>query len=63
MLTLHGTFWFYSAVAFGGCLVLYFWLPETENKTLQEIETFFDKSRLEQFQATSNGHGAGTHTK
>lgn len=41
--TLNGTFWFYSAVAIIGCFVLYFTLPETENKTLEEIQAFFVK--------------------
>lgn len=40
-LTLPGTFWFYSAVALIGCITLYFVLPETEGKTLLEIETYF----------------------
>lgn len=40
-LTLPGTFWFYSGVAFVGCIILYFTLPETENKSLIEIESFF----------------------
>lgn len=43
--TLNGTFWFYSAVATIGCIVLYFILPETESKTLQEIEILFDKNK------------------
>lgn len=40
-LTLPGTFWFNSAVSLIGCAVLYFILPETEGKTLFEIEPFF----------------------
>lgn len=56
-LTLHGTFWLYSSVSIGGCFVLYFILPETENKPLQEIETFFDKRKLKRFQAAQNLNG------
>lgn len=41
--TLNGTFWFYSAVSFIGCIALYFILPETENRTLEEVQAFFDK--------------------
>lgn len=40
-LTLPGTFWFYSAIALIGCITLYFVLPETEGKTLLEIEKYF----------------------
>lgn len=40
-LTLPGTFWFYSAVAIIGCLILYFLLPETENRKLIDIEAHF----------------------
>ncbi|XP_055902119.1 facilitated trehalose transporter Tret1 isoform X1 [Eupeodes corollae] len=40
---LPGTFWFYSFVAIGGATVLFFALPETENKTLAEIESYFSK--------------------
>lgn len=40
-LTLPGTFWLYSFVALVGCAILYFTLPETEGKTLLEIESFF----------------------
>ncbi|XP_017475701.1 PREDICTED: facilitated trehalose transporter Tret1 isoform X1 [Rhagoletis zephyria] len=42
-LTLPGTFWLYSAVALTGALVLYFTLPETEGRTLHEIEAHFSK--------------------
>ncbi|XP_011203845.2 facilitated trehalose transporter Tret1 isoform X1 [Bactrocera dorsalis] len=41
--TLPGTFWLYSAVALFGALVLYFTLPETEGRTLHEIEAHFSK--------------------
>lgn len=40
-MTLPGTFWFYSAVALVGAAVLYFVLPETEGRTLLEIEEHF----------------------
>lgn len=45
-LTLAGTFWFYSAVAFIGCIILYFTLPETENRSLLEIEEHFLGKKL-----------------
>ncbi|KAL3282157.1 hypothetical protein HHI36_005352 [Cryptolaemus montrouzieri] len=45
--TLPGTFWFYSSMSFIGFIVLYFILPETEGKTLQEItDHFAGKSSL-----------------
>lgn len=44
-LTLNGTFWFYSAIASVGVLVLYFILPETEGRTLEEVQAFFDKKK------------------
>jgi len=40
-LTLPGTFFFYSAVAFVGATILYFVLPETEGRSLIEIEEHF----------------------
>lgn len=40
-MTLPGTFWFYSSVAFIGAIVLYFVLPETEGRTLVEIEQHY----------------------
>ncbi|KAG5683149.1 hypothetical protein PVAND_012447 [Polypedilum vanderplanki] len=39
--TLPGTFILYSCISFVGCLALFFILPETENRTLQEIEDHF----------------------
>ncbi|KAH8278702.1 hypothetical protein KR018_007521, partial [Drosophila ironensis] len=42
-LTLPGTFAFYASVAFVGTFVLYFTLPETEGRTLGEIEAHFSK--------------------
>lgn len=32
--TLNGTFWFYALDSIVGCVVLYFILPETENKSV-----------------------------
>lgn len=43
--SLNGTFWFYSAVSLIGVIVLYFTLPETENRTLIEIQAFFVKQK------------------
>ncbi|XP_022223288.2 facilitated trehalose transporter Tret1 isoform X2 [Drosophila obscura] len=42
-LTLPGTFAFYATVAFIGTVVLYYTLPETEGRTLGEIEAHFSK--------------------
>ncbi|XP_049287383.1 facilitated trehalose transporter Tret1-like isoform X2 [Anopheles funestus] len=39
--TLPGTFWIYSLVTILGAIILYKVLPETEGKSLQEIETYF----------------------
>lgn len=46
-ITLPGTFWFNSAISFFGVILLYFFLPETEGKTLHDItEHFSGKSNL-----------------
>lgn len=42
-MTLPGTFWFNSAVSLTGCVILYFIMPETEGKTLFEIEPYFTR--------------------
>ncbi|CAH0731940.1 unnamed protein product, partial [Brenthis ino] len=39
---LWGTFAIYAAFGFMGTIYLYFFLPETEGKTLQEIEEFYN---------------------
>lgn len=54
-MTLSGTFWFYSAVAFIGCIILYFTLPETEGKSLIEIESYFAARQPLVVETRSNG--------
>lgn len=65
-LTLPATFLFYSIINFIGLIGLYYILPETEGKTLQEIENHFsqqhsleyspnkDKTALEERWAVNN---------
>ncbi|XP_063242433.1 facilitated trehalose transporter Tret1-like [Bacillus rossius redtenbacheri] len=44
-LTLQGLFYLYGLTSFLGCLVLYYTLPETEGRTLLEIEEHFAGKR------------------
>jgi MFS family permease len=37
----HNVFTFYAATIAIGTIIMYFWLPETRGKTLEEIEEFF----------------------
>lgn len=61
-LTLPGTFWFYSAVAFIGCIIFWFTLPETEGRTLLEIEEhFLGKRSLSEKKPKSDGLENGTN--
>lgn len=45
-LELYGTFTILASIIAVGLLYLYFTLPETRNKTLQEIEDYFDHGRF-----------------
>ncbi|GLV41627.1 uncharacterized protein CBL_06856 [Carabus blaptoides fortunei] len=40
-LTLPGTFWMYGSLSLVGTVVLYLYLPETEGRTLRDIELHF----------------------
>jgi hypothetical protein len=40
-LHLSGTFGFYAILGLAGTIYLYFFLPETESKSLIEIESFY----------------------
>ncbi|KAF5299385.1 hypothetical protein FQR65_LT09426 [Abscondita terminalis] len=42
-LTIAGTYWFYGGLSFFGCLIMYYILPETEGKSLQEISDHFSE--------------------
>lgn len=41
LITIEGTFFFYGAVVLVGTIILYFWMIESKNKTLLEIEEEF----------------------
>ncbi|XP_055716571.1 facilitated trehalose transporter Tret1-like [Phlebotomus papatasi] len=45
-LGLDGTIWFYGIVAVLGFLFFYFFLPETENRSLEDIEIHFSTQKL-----------------
>ena len=44
-LTNQGVYWFYSAFCLMGFIFVYFLMPETKGKTLEEIEAMFDKNK------------------
>lgn len=60
-LALSGTFWLYSSVSFFCCILFYFVLPETEGRTLIDIEEhFLGKKSLSEKSLNSiavNNHG------
>lgn len=45
MVDLHGCFLFYGLIAGVGIAFVYYCLPETEGKTLAEIEDYFARKR------------------
>ena len=44
-LTIQGTCWFYGVFCFVGFLFVYFFMPETKGKTLEEIEAMFARDK------------------
>lgn len=69
-LSLSGTFWLYSVVAVVSCILFYFVLPETEGRTLIDIEEHFLGKRSLSEKSLNNSRnngmneigGAGCHT-
>lgn len=59
-MTLPGTFWFYSSISLIGAIILYFILPETEGRTLMEIEQHFSGGKP--LNQTNNGTEQTTTT-
>nr|CAD7202134.1 unnamed protein product [Timema douglasi] len=55
-LTLPGTFWIYGAVSLIGSVYFFFELPETEGRTLHEIEEHFAGKRDLMTRKTSRRH-------
>lgn len=47
-LTLPGTFLLYSSISVVGCIIFYFTLPETEGRSLLEIEAYFMRKHQNQ---------------
>ncbi|KAF5289439.1 hypothetical protein FQR65_LT11812 [Abscondita terminalis] len=48
ILDLSGSYWFYAGLSILGIIIMYFYLPETEGKDLQEvIDHFADVSKLD----------------
>lgn len=41
-LTIAGTFWFFGSLAFLAVVFVYFYVPETKGKSLEEIQTYFE---------------------
>ncbi|CAH1388815.1 unnamed protein product [Nezara viridula] len=41
----EGAFWMYAGCSFVGCIFVYFLLPETKGKTLEEIEAIFEPKK------------------
>ncbi|KAL9961391.1 hypothetical protein ACROYT_G030317 [Oculina patagonica] len=45
-----GTFWFYGSLAFLAVVFVYFYVPETKGKSLEEIQIYFESRGKKKFQ-------------
>lgn len=48
LLDLHGVFFFYGALGFVGILFIFFCLPETEGKKLEDVEKIFSNRNADE---------------
>ncbi|GFO29134.1 proton myo-inositol cotransporter [Plakobranchus ocellatus] len=53
--TIHGTFWLFAGITVVGVIFMVFLLPETKDKTLEEVEQLFmNKQELEDLASSRN---------
>lgn len=58
----YGTFWFYMSWCVVGVFFVYFFLPETKGKSLEEIERMFANKKKQQLYGASAETTIGTTT-
>jgi hypothetical protein len=51
-----GTFWFYGAVCAAGALFTLIFVPETRNKTIEEIQDHFRSRKPHPVRGATSGH-------
>lgn len=56
----YGTFWFYMSWCIVGLVFVYFCLPETKGKPLDDIERMFANKKKQQLYAAQQANGTAT---
>ncbi|GAB0097352.1 facilitated trehalose transporter Tret1 [Sergentomyia squamirostris] len=57
-LSMHGVIWFYASVGTIGFIFHYFLLPETEDRTLEEIEEHFSTQKITNIHISKTNHSS-----